>query len=143
MNTCFKKRGTASRLFSWVMALALVLSLVAAPALTASADSDTYSAELIFSAEGMDISGKITLDTNQLLLAVAARMAAGNEVLADAAAYLSAQALAVDSNFLGGAYGVACAYATILIIITYAAIVLMNWVIRHFGTSKAVRLKED
>ena len=42
-----------------------------------------------------------------------------------------------------GAYGVACAYATILIIITYAAIVLMNWVIRHFGTSKAVRQKED
>ena len=42
-----------------------------------------------------------------------------------------------------GAYGVACAYATILIIITYAAIVLMNWVIRHFGTSKVVRQKED
>ena len=42
-----------------------------------------------------------------------------------------------------GAYGVACAYATILIIITYAAIMLMNWVIAHFGTSKAVRLKED
>ena len=41
-----------------------------------------------------------------------------------------------------GAYGVACAYATILIIITYAAIVLMNWVIRHFGTSKQVRVKE-
>jgi len=42
-----------------------------------------------------------------------------------------------------GAYGVACAYATILIIITYAAIVLMNFLIKHFGTSKAVRLKED
>ena len=41
-----------------------------------------------------------------------------------------------------GAYGVACAYATILIIITYAAIVLMNWVIRHFGTSKQMRVKE-
>ena len=106
MNTCFKKRGTASRLFSWVMALALVLSLVAAPALTAFADSDTYSAELIFSAEGMNISGKITLDTNQLLLAAAARMAAGNEVLADAAAYLSTQALAVNGSVVGGSYGV-------------------------------------
>ena len=42
-----------------------------------------------------------------------------------------------------GAYGVACAYATILIIITYAAIVLMNWVIRHFGTSKQMRVKEE
>ncbi len=42
-----------------------------------------------------------------------------------------------------GAYGVACAYATILIIITYAAIVIMNFVIKHFGTSRATRLKED
>ena len=42
-----------------------------------------------------------------------------------------------------GAYGVACAYATILIIITYSAIVIMNWVIRHFGTSRALRVKED
>ncbi|MBR4039213.1 MAG: iron ABC transporter permease [Clostridia bacterium] len=42
-----------------------------------------------------------------------------------------------------GAYGVACAYATILIAIVYAAIVIMNWVIRHFGTSKAMKAKED
>ena len=42
-----------------------------------------------------------------------------------------------------GAYGVACAYATILIIITYAAIVLMNFVIKHFGTSRAMRPKEE
>ncbi|MBR5301685.1 MAG: iron ABC transporter permease [Clostridia bacterium] len=42
-----------------------------------------------------------------------------------------------------GAYGVACAYATILIAIVYAAIVVMNWVIKHFGTSKAMKAKED
>ncbi len=42
-----------------------------------------------------------------------------------------------------GAYGVACAYATILIIITYSAIVLMNFLIKRFGTSKAVRLSEE
>ncbi|MBQ7887690.1 MAG: iron ABC transporter permease [Clostridia bacterium] len=42
-----------------------------------------------------------------------------------------------------GAYGVACAYATILIAIVYAAIVIMNWVIRHFGTSKVMKAKED
>ncbi len=42
-----------------------------------------------------------------------------------------------------GAYGVACAYATILIAITYAAIVLMNFVIKHFGTSKQMRIKES
>ena len=42
-----------------------------------------------------------------------------------------------------GAYGVACAYATILIAITYAAIVLMNLCIKHFGTSKQMRIKES
>ncbi len=43
-----------------------------------------------------------------------------------------------------GAYGVACAYATILIAIVYAAIVLMNLCIKYFGTSKQMRMsKED
>ncbi len=43
-----------------------------------------------------------------------------------------------------GAYGVACAYATILIAIVYAAIVLMNLCIKYFGTSKQMRAsKED
>ncbi len=40
-----------------------------------------------------------------------------------------------------GAYGVACAYATILIIIVYAAIVLMNLCIKYFGTSKQMQAK--
>ena len=42
-----------------------------------------------------------------------------------------------------GAYGVACAYATILIVIVYAAIVLMNFVISSFGSSKQTRIKEE
>ena len=42
-----------------------------------------------------------------------------------------------------GAYGVACAYATILIVIVYAAIVLMNFVINRFGSSKQTRIKEE
>jgi len=42
-----------------------------------------------------------------------------------------------------GAYGVACAYATILIAIVYAAIVLMNLCIKYFGTSKKMRVKES
>ncbi|MBQ8973831.1 MAG: iron ABC transporter permease [Clostridia bacterium] len=42
-----------------------------------------------------------------------------------------------------GEFGVACAYATILIMITYAAILLMNWVIRRFGTSRTVNGKES
>ena len=35
-----------------------------------------------------------------------------------------------------GTYGPACAYATILIVIVYAAVALMNLFIKHFGTSK-------
>ncbi|MBQ6994703.1 MAG: iron ABC transporter permease [Lachnospiraceae bacterium] len=38
-----------------------------------------------------------------------------------------------------GYYGVACAYATILIAIVYAAVLLMNLFIRCFGTSKKVK----
>ena len=41
-----------------------------------------------------------------------------------------------------GAYGLACAFATILIIITYGAVLIMNTVIKHFGTSKKFR-EED
>ncbi len=36
-----------------------------------------------------------------------------------------------------GAYGIACAFATILIIITYSSVLLMNLFIKHFGTSHA------
>ena len=35
-----------------------------------------------------------------------------------------------------GKYGVACAYATVLIAIVYASIMLMNLVMKGFGTSK-------
>lgn len=38
-----------------------------------------------------------------------------------------------------GEFGVACAYATILIMITYAAILIMNTVLKHFGTSKMIK----
>ena len=40
-----------------------------------------------------------------------------------------------------GSYSIACAFATILIIITYGAVLLMNLFIRFFGTSR--KLKED
>ena len=40
-----------------------------------------------------------------------------------------------------GAYGLACAFATILIIITYGSVMLMNLFIKHFGTSK--KLQEE
>ncbi len=38
-----------------------------------------------------------------------------------------------------GAYGEACAYATILIVIVYTAVALMNLFIKFFGTSKNVK----
>ena len=41
-----------------------------------------------------------------------------------------------------GEFGVACAYATVLIMITYAAILIMNLLIKYFGTSRAVNGKE-
>lgn len=38
-----------------------------------------------------------------------------------------------------GFFGIACAYATVLIAIVYTAILIMNLVTRYFGTSKPVR----
>ena len=40
-----------------------------------------------------------------------------------------------------GSYGVACAFATILIAITYGSVLLMNLIIKFFGTSR--KIKED
>ena len=40
-----------------------------------------------------------------------------------------------------GAYSIACAFATILIIITYGAVLLMNLVMKYFGTSR--KMKEE
>ena len=41
-----------------------------------------------------------------------------------------------------GSYGLACAFATILILITYGSVVLMNIFIKHFGTSKKLQEAE-
>ena len=38
-----------------------------------------------------------------------------------------------------GSYSLACAFATILIVITYGAVLLMNLFIKHFGTSKNMK----
>ena len=38
-----------------------------------------------------------------------------------------------------GSYSLACAFATILIVITYGAVLLMNLFIKHFGTSKKIK----
>ncbi len=40
-----------------------------------------------------------------------------------------------------GAYSIACAFATILIIITYGSVLLMELITRHFGTSR--KMKEE
>ena len=38
-----------------------------------------------------------------------------------------------------GSYGIACAFATILILITYGSVTLMNLFIKHFGTSRDIK----
>ena len=48
------------------------------------------------------------------------------------------------NEFAGkGNYGIACAFATILIGITYGSVLLMNLAIKHFGTSKKLATEED
>ena len=42
-----------------------------------------------------------------------------------------------------GNYGVACAYATVLIAITYGAVLLMNLLIQFFGTSRKIRVEAE
>ena len=42
-----------------------------------------------------------------------------------------------------GNYGVACAYATVLIAITYGAVLVMNTLIRFFGVSRKIKVRED
>lgn len=42
-----------------------------------------------------------------------------------------------------GNYGVACAYATVLILITYGMVLIMNGLIRVFGTSRKIKDKEE
>ena len=38
-----------------------------------------------------------------------------------------------------GSYGIACAFATILIVITYGSVLLMNLFIKYFGTSRKIK----
>lgn len=42
-----------------------------------------------------------------------------------------------------GSYGIACAFATILIAITYGSVLLMNLFIKYFGTSRKLKEVED
>ena len=41
-----------------------------------------------------------------------------------------------------GSYGIACAFASILILITYSSVLIMNLIIKHFGTSRKVTIEE-
>lgn len=105
IRTHSQRRSGGLRVFSWVLAFVLVLSLVITPAATASADPDTYSAELVFSSEGVDFSGKLALDTAQNLCGLIASITTQGETAEFASAYVNAQALVVGGLLLGGAYG--------------------------------------
>ena len=108
MNTTkyFRPHSGAARIFSWITAFVLVLSLLAFPARATSAPSGALSAELVFSSEGMDISGKLALDPDQLLLGAMVCVGANGTSLADLGAYLSGQAVAAGGSMIGGTYGV-------------------------------------
>ncbi|RKM53901.1 iron ABC transporter permease [Butyrivibrio sp. X503] len=41
-----------------------------------------------------------------------------------------------------GAYGIACAFASILILITYSAVLIMNILMKYFGTSRRVQTND-
>ncbi len=41
-----------------------------------------------------------------------------------------------------GSYGIACAFASILILITYSSVLIMNLIIKHFGTSRQVKTED-
>ena len=41
-----------------------------------------------------------------------------------------------------GSYGIACAFASILILITYSSVLIMNLIIKRFGTSRQVNIEE-
>lgn len=102
MNLRTHSQNGGLRVLSWVLAFALVFSL----AVAASADPNTCSAELVFSAEGVDFSGKLALDTAQGLLGLIASVTSQGETAELASGYVNAQALAVDGPLVGGAaYG--------------------------------------
>ena len=91
----------ASRLLALVMALALVFSLSAA----AFAD-DAGSVEFVLSSEGMEASAKWAFSLEEPVLSLGAGLVVNGENLAGLTAYLSAKALALESNFLDKAYGI-------------------------------------
>ena len=41
-----------------------------------------------------------------------------------------------------GSYGIACAFASILILITYSSVLIMNILMKYFGTSRKVQIKD-
>jgi iron(III) transport system permease protein len=42
-----------------------------------------------------------------------------------------------------GAYGIACAFASILILITYSSVLIMNILMKYFGTSRRVNIDKE
>lgn len=96
-----------NRAIASVLAFFLVVSLVFAPALTASADDlSAASAELVISTEGTDINAKLAVDVNAGL-ALLASMGANGNTLADLGLYLTNSGLIVKSSpLLEQAYGI-------------------------------------
>lgn len=99
-----KLTRNAARLLSAVMAFVMLFAL-AAPA---SAEGNAVSVELVLAAEGMEASGKIAVSP-EMVLSMGARLLIGGENFADLTAYVSSEAVALESSSLSNAYGVALA----------------------------------
>ena len=95
------RTNALSRVFAWAVAFALVFSLAAVPA---SAESGALSAELLISSEEMNVSGKVALDVEQAMLMISAVMTSGGDAFTNAI-YLSPLAFIVESDLVGGSYG--------------------------------------
>ena len=95
------RTNALSRVFAWAVAFALVFSLAAVPA---SAESGALSAELLISSEEMNVSGKVALDVEQAMLMISAVMTSGEEAFSNAI-YLSPLAFIMESDLVGGSYG--------------------------------------
>lgn len=99
-----KMTRNIAQMLSVVMAFIMVFSL-AAPA---SAEGDAVSAEVVIAAEGMELSGKITVSP-ELVMSVGAKLLFNGQSIADLTGFVSTQAAAVESAFLDRAYGVTLA----------------------------------
>lgn len=98
----------ASRVLAFALSVVMVMTLMFLPAARARADAaEGSSAELKFSLEGLDLSAKLFVAQEEPVFAILGSLSSQEQVVADAALYLCAQGLILESNsFLQQAVGI-------------------------------------